>query len=215
MAILFLSGSANKIAEVQAIAATAGLEVRGVKIPDMPPEIQGSFEEIIRHKILAAVERGKNLGLIQNGDIILAEDSGIEIDMLGDMPGPYAKHFFDTKDHGISYENFIKLFPNQKIMARCLTVAGCLTNINDPDSFFSTSAVMKGYLVAKRGENGFGWDPYLVPTECEGKPLNPEGKTIGEMTAEEKNAMSTRGEAIRNVLKKLKVRLELQKEGIN
>ncbi len=200
--LIFLSGNTNKISEVQAIAADFGLELKGIQIPDMPPEIQGTFEEIIRHKILSAVERGNQRGLVKEGDIIIAEDSGMEIDMFGGMPGPYAKHFFESKEGGISYDDFIQLFPNQKITVRCLTVAGCMPDINNSDSCFFEIGEMKGYLVAKRGENGFGWDPYFVPTEAEGIAMNPDQKTIGEMTITEKNQISTRSMAVRKIFKR-------------
>lgn len=201
--IVFLSGNAGKIAEVQSIASTLGFEVKGVKIPDMPEEIQGSFEKIIQKKIVDAVEIGKKHDLIHAGDIVLTEDSGVEIDMFGNMPGPYTKHFFETPGEGISYDDFVKLFEGRKIEGLCVTVAACLPDIEKPESCLFTRGTMRGYFVSKRGTNGFGWDPYFVPTSCEDHPINPEGKTLGEMTMEEKSGISMRKVAIEKILHKL------------
>ena len=201
--IIFLSGNAGKIAEVQSIASTRGFEVKGVKIPDMPEEVQGSFEKIIQKKIVVAVEIGKKHDLIHAGDIVLTEDSGVEIDMFGNMPGPYTKHFFETPGEGISYDDFVELFEGRKIEGRCVTVAACLPDIENLESCLFTCGTMRGYFVPKRGDNGFGWDPYFVPVSCEDISVNPERRTLGEMTIEEKSEMSMRKVVIEKILNKV------------
>jgi len=133
----------------------------------------------------------------------LADDSGLVVDALGGEPGVKSARFSGAKDKDrtlLDHKNIAKVLklltgvPKEKRTARFV----CCLCLASPDKILiETQGTLEGLITEKEvGENGFGYDPiFFVPH------LN---KTVGQLTAEEKNAISHRGNAIR----KLKALLE-------
>jgi len=141
----------------------------------------------------------------------LADDSGLVIDALGGEPGVKSARFSGAKDKDrtlLDHKNMAKVLkfmqgvPPKKRTARfvCCLCLACPEPVEgaSPDKILiETQGMLEGLITEREvGENGFGYDPiFFVPH------LN---KTIGQLAAEEKNAISHRGNAIR----KLKALLE-------
>ena len=124
------------------------------------------------------------------GGIVLADDSGLEVDALGGEPGVYSARYMGEKT---SYE-----IKNQAIIDRLAGLEGsarsarfrCVIAAVFPDG---TEAVTEGTIEgeiahAPSGRGGFGYDPIFY--------LPEKGKTTADLTAEEKNAISHRGIAL-------------------
>ncbi len=143
--------------------------------------------------------RRKALGYAKAAGLwTIADDSGLIIDALGGEPGVKSARYSGAKEKDrtlIDHKNMAKVLkllegvPKEERTARfvcCLSLAG-------PEKILVEAEGRLEGLIAEReiGENGFGYDPiFFVPG------LN---KTVGQLTAEEKNAISHRGDAIRKL----------------
>lgn len=134
------------------------------------------------------------------GEMVLADDSGFEVDYLNKEPGIYSARYMG-EDTPYSEKNAELLrrcegVPEEKREARFVCVIACAY----PDGSVDTATgVIEGKLAhEQRGENGFGYDPIFF--------LPERGCTTGELEPEEKNAISHRGIAIRKMVDILKKR---------
>lgn len=184
----FVSASANpdKAAEMRAVLAPLGIEV--LPRPDHIPEViedATTFEGNARLKAIAVCEA--------TGLPALADDTGLEVDALGGAPGVFSSRY---AGEGASYaDNVLKLLdalsdltePEERL-ARFRTVVV----VRFPDGREVSAAGWVDGVIAlgPRGHNGFGYDPVF-------EPIEGDGRTFAEMTAEEKNAISHRSRALR------------------
>ena len=132
------------------------------------------------------------------GEIVLADDSGLEIDYLNKEPGVYSARYMgeDTSYH-IKNANLIQRLegvPDEKRTARFV----CAVAAAFPDGTVKTvRGTMEGRIgYEERGENGFGYDPifFLPEFQC----------TSAELSMEEKNQISHRGKALRAIKDELR-----------
>jgi XTP/dITP diphosphohydrolase len=152
-------------------------------------------------KTFAENARKKALGYARTtGRWTIADDSGLMVDALGGAPGVKSARFSGSKLKGdertlIDHRNIAKVLkllegvPREQRTARFV----CCLSLASPDKILAdTEGVLEGLITDKElGENGFGYDPvFFVPH------LN---KTVAQLTPEEKNAISHRGQAIRKL----------------
>jgi XTP/dITP diphosphohydrolase len=154
-------------------------------------------------KTFAENARKKAIGYAKvTGLWTLADDSGLVIDALGGQPGVKSARFSGDKDKNrglLDHKNMAKVLqllegaPKEKRTARFMC---CLCLATPEKVLIETEGKLEGVITAEQaGENGFGYDPiFFVPK------LN---KTVAQMTSEEKNAISHRGNAIRKLKPKL------------
>lgn len=125
--------------------------------------------------------------------IIIADDSGLEVDVLGGAPGLYSARYAGegtTPDDGMNklLENLKGYSFNEKT-ARFISCVAVLMPNGDVHSFYGKC---EGYITdEKRGKNGFGFDPVFWVKDYE--------KTFGELTDEEKNTISHRRRALNSL----------------
>jgi len=192
--ILVASTNPGKIAELRAML-DFGVEWLGLS----------DFEEIseIKEDGVTFTENAhkKALGYARaTGLWTIADDSGLVIDALGGEPGVKSARFSGektTNDDGtlIDHRNIAKVLellkdvPKEKRTARFFC---CLCLASPEQILIETEGTLKGLITNREiGKNGFGYDPiFFVPH------LN---KTIAQLTSEEKNAISHRGNAIRKL----------------
>ena len=126
-----------------------------------------------------------------------ADDTGLEVEALGGAPGVYSARYAGAQRSSEDNMNLLleNLSNQSNRKARFRTV---ITLILD-DQTYQFEGVAKGEILkSKRGEKGFGYDPLFLP-----EGMN---KSMAELTAAEKNAISHRGEAIRKLVAFLKQR---------
>lgn len=196
MRLLIATQNKNKLREIRAIFAEAGLSSKplllGLQEIDQeieePVEDGLSFEENAR---LKARYYAAKTGLIS-----VAEDSGLEVDALDGAPGIYSARYAgaeggrDSRDHANNAKLLRELegVPEEQRAARF--VCALAVSAADGTILYETRGEFAGRIgEAPRGEGGFGYDPLLVIPEL--------GKTSAELTPEEKNARSHRGAAFR------------------
>ena len=151
-----------------------------------PPEETGrTFEENARRKAVYYARA--------TGELVVAEDSGLEIDALGGAPGVESARYAGVET---TYpEKFSRIYA--ALAAAHVTRATArfvcaLALVRGNDVLFSTRGTIEGHIApAPRGSGGFGYDPiFFYP---------PYGRTLGEATAGEKSAVSHRGKAFRQL----------------
>jgi XTP/dITP diphosphohydrolase len=182
-AVILATGNRHKVAEMAELLP--GLELEPLpKGFEMPPEDGDSFEANALIKARAAHAA--------SGAAVLADDSGIEADDLGGAPGIYSARYA-----GVGVGDQVNL---DKLMREVDRVDGdrraayvCALALIDADgSEHVFEARCEGYLLRElRGTGGFGYDPAFVPDETD------DDRTMAELSAEEKNAISHRGRAAR------------------
>lgn len=176
--ITLVTGNPNKLRELLAIAPDT-LQIVSKSI-DLP-EIQSlDLREIVEDKVKRAYEH--------IGGPVIVEDVSAGLDDLGNLPGPFYKFFRESLGDGI----LVKL---ASIATPKITVC-CTAAYYDGEQLIVSEGILRGDIVERRGDNGFGFDPYIVP--------NGETRTIAEMTSDEKNKISHRGLALRALVQQIK-----------
>lgn len=194
--IIFATGNAGKVKEIQMIMADPGLEILTMKQAGIEAGIVedgASFEEnaLIKARTVALAGNVKDA-------VVMADDSGLEIDCLNGEPGIYSARYLG-EDTPYSVKNGILLkrladVPEEKRTARFVcAIAACFPDGTE----LVTRAAMEGRIAHEaKGEHGFGYDPIFFVPEF--------GKTTAELTEEEKNRISHRGKALRLMKEELK-----------
>ena len=197
MKIVFASNNAGKIREVQKILGecfasddVVVLSLRDIGFTDDIVEDGDTFEENALIKARAAAE---------SGYIGVGDDSGLEVDVLGGAPGVYSARY--AGEHGDDEANNDLLLKNLEDKADRSGRFVCCIACVFPEKYGFDPIVVRGHvegeiLRERHGEGGFGYDPLFYFPQF--------GKTLAEVTPEEKNTVSHRGNAIKAFAEKLK-----------
>lgn len=194
--IVFATGNAGKMKEIREILADTGWEVLSMKEVgiDIPIEENGAtFEEnaIIKAKAVSEV----------CGEVVLADDSGLEIDYLNKEPGIYsARYMGENTSYRIKNANLIERLsgvPDEERTARFICAIAAFFPDGDVITAYGEVEGRIGY--EEKGGNGFGYDPIFYLPEL--------GKTTAELSDGEKNDISHRGKALRKMREELKKKL--------
>ena len=195
--IIFATGNEDKMKEIRRILADPSLEILSLKDAGIHADIDENGKSFEENAMIKAEAISK-----MTGEIVLADDSGLEIDYLNKEPGIYsARYLGEDTPYSIKNAEILKRcegVPDEKRDARFVCVIACAY----PDGTVDTATgIIEGKLAKEpKGENGFGYDPIFY--------LPERGMTTGEMEPEEKNAISPRGIAIRKMVEILKKRGE-------
>lgn len=184
--IIFATGNAGKMKEIRVILGDMGYEILSLKdigIQSCVEENGTTFEE---NAIIKAQEIWN-----QTGGLVMADDSGLEIDYLNKEPGIYsARYMGEDTDYKIKNRSLIERLngvPDEERKARFVcAIAAILPDGNK----IVTKGIMEGRIGYEEcGKNGFGYDPIFILPEY--------GCTTAELTMEQKNKESHRGKALR------------------
>lgn len=187
--IIFATGNEGKMKEVRMILADLQIPVLSMKEAGISADIVEDGTTFEENAVIKAQAIAEYAGKEENV-VVLADDSGLEIDYLNKEPGIYsARYMGEDTSYRIKNANLIERLarvPDEKRTARFV----CAIAAAMPDG---TSTVTRGTIEGiigyeERGENGFGYDPifYLPEYQCYSAELAPE----------EKNKISHRGKAL-------------------
>lgn len=192
MPLVLATSNPGKIAELQALLAQLSIEVlpQSCFTPIAADETGLSFVE-------NAIIKARHASLA-SGLPAIADDSGIEVDALHGAPGIYSARYAGAQ--ASDRENLDKLLldlrdvPRERRTARYWCALAFMRWHRDPSPIIC-QASWEGVLIdAPRGSGGFGYDPIF---------LAEPGVTVAELSAEEKNLRSHRGQALRLLVKEL------------
>ncbi len=192
MTLLIATTSADKRREIRLVLA--GLDVQLVTLADLPAmpepaETGATFWENARQKAIAYSRA--------SGLVAVAEDSGLAIDALGGEPGVRSARFLGPEaPYAARFEEIFRRLAATPGATREARFVTALAVADESTIVFETETRLEGTLApAPAGAHGFGYDPiFFYP---------PLGKTTGEMTREEKSAVSHRARAFRDLRRAL------------
>ena len=195
MRIVFATGNKDKMREIREILGGIGAEILSMKEAGVFEDVVedgSSFAENARikadaiYKILAEKDPEE-----AENTVVLADDSGLEIDYLNGEPGIYSARYLGkdtpyTEKNRIIIERLAGAEGDERSARFVCAIAAALPGGKKLD----TVGKMEGRICFEiAGENGFGYDPIFFLPEY--------GKTSAEISPEEKNAISHRGKALR------------------
>jgi XTP/dITP diphosphohydrolase len=190
MDIIFATKNKGKLKEVKAILEgynVMGMEEAGIEIDVI--EDGETFED-------NAIKKAKEIMLISN-KIVLADDSGIEIDYLDKKPGVHSARFLgEDTPYAIKNQKVLEMLESAKKEERTARYVAVIAAAFPDGTVLTERGIMEGEIAQEpKGENGFGYDPIFYI---------PEYKlTVAEMEPAEKNKISHRGIALRAIKKRL------------
>ena len=191
--IIFATGNKNKMIEIRQILGDLGWEILSMKEAGISAEIEENGTTFEENALIKATEVAKYCD-----DIVLADDSGLEIDYLNKEPGIYsARYAGEDTPYEIKNQMLLdrlKGVPREERTARFVCAIAAAIPDHDP---IVVRGTIEGYIGDRpAGENGFGYDPifYVPDLNCSTAELSPE----------DKNARSHRGNALRAMRDKLK-----------
>ena len=199
--VLIATSNPGKLRDFYGAALAFDIEVRGIpNFTSLSPVVEdGSTFEANARKKAEAYSR------YVPGEIVLADDSGLEVDALGGAPGVHSARYAADVPH-LANENTddeanngrllreLKSVPREKRTARFVCVIAAARDGKTLEIFRGQAEGI--ILDAPRGTNGFGYDPLFLFPQI--------GKTFAELKAEEKANYSHRGAAFRKSLAWLK-----------
>jgi XTP/dITP diphosphohydrolase len=191
--ILIATANLNKAKEI--INILPPLDIEFLTLKDFPAIVMPAEtgKTLEGNAILKSKSASKQSGLIT-----LADDSGLEVDFLGGVPGVYSARYAGTHcsyaDNNRKLLTELKNVPPEKRTAQFI----CVMAVSFPNGKTITEkGILKGHIITEsRGTNGFGYDPLFVP---EGS-----NKTLAELSAAEKNQISHRFLAVQKIIPHLK-----------
>lgn len=194
--IVFATGNKNKMKEIRMILSDIGMEIISMKEAGIDIDIVEdgvSFEEnaLIKARAIAAAAPE---------DIVLADDSGLEIDYLGGEPGVYsARYMGEDTPYEIKNQNLIDRLEGVSKEERTARFVCAIAAVLPDGSMLQTRGTIEGYIGwESAGENGFGYDPIFYVDEY--------GCSTAQLSPEQKNEISHRGKALRAMREELQKR---------
>ena len=203
--IIFATGNKGKIREIKEIVKDSDhkdrievLSMREADVEAEPDENGADFEDNALIKARAVYDLLQSRPVPEDTvRIVMSDDSGLVIDSLGGAPGVHSARYmgYDT-DYRLRMEHILELMkdiPEEQRSARFVAAVAAVL----PDG---QSRVVRGAMEGRighsiAGENGFGYDPFFY--------LPQYGMTSAEISPEEKNKISHRGQALRKMLTEL------------
>lgn len=184
--IIFATGNKDKMREICEIMADMDVEIQSMKEAGISVDIVEdgkTFEENALIKARAVAQ--------YTDAIVLADDSGLEVDYLNKEPGVYsARYMGEDTSYTIKNQSILDRLegvPKEKRTARFVCAIGAV--LPDGEELV-TRQTMEGYIgFASEGENGFGYDPIFF--------LDEYGCSSAAISPEQKNAVSHRGKGLR------------------
>ena len=192
--VVLATANPDKAREIRDVLGAVGLASGLVPRPDDVPDVDetgATLEDNARLKAAALCDA--------TGLPAIADDTGLEVDALDGAPGVRSSRY--AGERATYADNVTKLLheldavPPADRSARFVTVA--IMRWPDGREVVARGEVRGAITTSRRGDAGFGYDPVFAPDEG-------DGRTFGEMTADEKHALSHRGRAFRVLAESLR-----------
>lgn len=193
--VIFATGNQEKMREIREILSDSSMEILSMKEIGMDLDITedgSTFEENAMIKASALAK-----GIRDEHAVVLADDSGLEVDYLNKEPGIYsARYMGEDTSYEIKNQNIIDRLEGVPKKQRTARFVCAIAAVFPDGSFCITRGTIEGYIGWEpAGENGFGYDPifYVDEYHC----------STAQLSREKKNQLSHRGKALRAMREKL------------
>ena len=192
--LIVASNNDHKIKEIKEMLSQFPFEVLSLREANINIDVEETGTTFMENADIKASEIFK----IAQGDMVLADDSGLSVEALNGAPGVFSARFAGSHgDTKANNEKLLHLLEGISDEDRKAKFVCAMVLIINEDEIVKVQGESEGIITAEfRGEEGFGYDPLFFVPEYK--------KTFAQMSSEEKNAISHRGRA----LDKLKSELE-------
>ena len=203
--IIFATGNAGKMHEIREILGDTGMEILSMKEAGIEADITEDGTTFEENAVIKAKEVARLLELSEspahNDAIVMADDSGLEIDALNKEPGIYsARYMGEDTPFSVKSRSLIERLtdvPDEKRTARFVCA---IAAVMPGGEVMTTHGTVEGRIdYEEKGDNGFGYDPifYVPEYRC----------TMAQLTDEQKNGISHRGRALETMKEELRKRI--------
>ena len=186
--LIFATGNENKMKEIRMILGDLDYEILSMKEAGIDADIVEDGKTFEENAIIKATAISK-----LSGCLVLADDSGLEVDYMDKMPGIYSARWQgEDTPYSIKNQMIIDALADAKEEERTARFV-CAIAAAFPDGTVTTRrGVIEGMIAHQpAGEHGFGYDPIFFLPEY--------GKTTAELAPEDKNKISHRGRALEKI----------------
>ena len=188
--IVLATGNAGKLKEIRHVFSGLDMDIVAQSEFNIPEAVEDGLS-FVENAIIKARHAAAHSGLPA-----LSDDSGIEVDALNGEPGIHSARYAGDDESNIQrLLRELAGVPEQKRTARFQCVMVYLRHANDPVPLIAQGAWEGKILETPQGAGGFGYDPVFFVSE--------RGCSAAELTAEDKNLLSHRGKALRQMLELL------------
>ncbi|MEE0704934.1 MAG: RdgB/HAM1 family non-canonical purine NTP pyrophosphatase [Adlercreutzia sp.] len=192
--VLIATNNAHKVSEISTALNFEGWEfktLRDMGLVSDPEENADSFEGNGRIKAEAA--RAAAREALGRPVAVLADDSGLEVDALDGAPGVYSSRYAGADgDDAANNAKLLRELGDRPLADRAARFVCTLVFIDEDGAETVARGTIEGAIgFEERGSEGFGYDPLFLPDAYEG------ARTLAEVSQEEKNGISHRGNALR------------------
>ena len=198
--VIFATSNEGKMKEVRAILADMPVRVLSMKEAGIKAEVDENGTSFEENALIKATAIADCIPEEYKEDkvFVLADDSGLEVDYLNKEPGIYsARYMGEDTSYDIKNKAIIDRLtgvPDEKRTARFVCAIACVLPDGSNKITRATIEGIIGYEIA--GANGFGYDPIFYVPEF--------GCTTAELTPEQKNAVSHRGKALKEMKEQIR-----------
>lgn len=194
--IIFATGNQGKMREITQIMADMDVEIKSMNEAGIFIDIEENGTTFEENALIKARAIAKEANAI-----VLADDSGLEIDYLDKAPGVLSARFLgEDTSYDIKNTHILELLKDVKGKERSARFVCSIAAVFPDGREFTTYATIEGEIGHKiEGENGFGYDPIFFVPEF--------GKTTAQLSPDEKNKISHRGKALTMMKEILKEQL--------
>lgn len=207
MRIFFATHNEDKLREVREILCDFPGEIKSKKEAGEEEDVVengSSFSENAEIKARALYNALRKKGILQKGDIVMADDSGLSIEALSYGPGIYSARFLgENTAYPEKNKKILSMLEEATNKSRYAFYTCAIVAVFYDGQVFKTEAKCEGEIAKEeKGLEGFGYDPiFFIPDF---------GKTAAELSREEKNSISHRGKALRKMMRLLREKLLFQ-----
>ena len=195
--IIFVTGNEGKMREIREILSDLPYEILSMKEAGLVSDPEENGETFEENALIKARALHEALGDQVVDTIVMADDSGLEIDALPDVLGVKSARFMghDT-DYVIKNKRILEMMEGVAEEKRSARFVAAIAAVFPDGREVTKRGVMEGRIGYEiSGNGGFGYDPIFFLPEF--------NKTSADITAEEKNAISHRGKALRMMKEEL------------
>lgn len=200
--IIFATGNEGKMREIRMIMADLGLEILSMKEAGIDADIVEDGTSFEENAMIKAAAIAQELGRRKEKAVVLADDSGLEVDYLNKEPGIYsARYLGEDTSYEVKNQALLYRLAGVEKKRRTARFVCAIAAAVPGQGIVTTRGTVEGYIgFQPAGENGFGYDPIFYVDEY--------GCSTAQLAMEQKNAFSHRGNALRAMKK------ELDKRGV-
>ena len=194
--IIFATGNQGKMREIRQILEGMDVEILSMKEAGIETDIVEDGTDFTENAVIKA----KAIAAMTD-HIVLADDSGLEIDYLHKEPGIYsARYLGEDTSYDIKNADLLRRMEGVEEKLRTARFVCAIAAIMPDGEVLTTLGTIEGHIgYEPKGENGFGYDPIFYLPEY--------GCTSAELTEKEKNAISHRGRALQAMRAELEKRI--------